>query len=430
MAKYLGRHPRKSKLSKLAAVDSTYRVFNGSQWVTNPGYLSCTDQKSGSNQPLWKMLLDQNSDAGSGYSRIFRWRVLKNQPASWVWTQWKNPYREDYWTYRHTGFYPMRNVSVSAVALTDEMVYARSKAKLAFLGKVDGEVSPFTGGVFFGEIRQTIRMVRRPLSGLRSVTAKYFSKARKLRAAAKKRLPRRQWRKYYEDEDFASALSSAYLEWVYGVKPLLSDMEGLGKAVGAVVVKPQADIRVQVTIPVAQHVARSEHTLLGNSASLMPVWVYKQNLVRGSVRLTGAIDGKMLSNAPKLRRFGLELDQFVPTVWNLIPYTFLSDYVINIGQVLSAAYTATRFLKYVWRSEKITYNNQVFCVPVIGTTGSPRSVSGGLAVAELEGFDFKRDKPDLSVNIMDLHFQDFTAQHAANAAVLGLNKYRSLKDLR
>ncbi len=53
------------------------------------------------------------------------------------------------------------------------------------------------------------------------------------------------------------------------------------------------------------------------------------------MKLYGAIGLEELGSIPPFRQnFGLTLDEFIPTVWELIPYSFLVDYVTNIGAII------------------------------------------------------------------------------------------------
>jgi cell division protein FtsL len=38
---------------------------------------------------------------------------------------------------------------------------------------------------------------------------------------------------------------------------------------------------------------------------------------------------------------GISLDRIVPTLWELTPYSFLADYFVNLGDILSAAVQST-----------------------------------------------------------------------------------------
>jgi hypothetical protein len=49
----------------------------------------------------------------------------------------------------------------------------------------------------------------------------------------------------------------------------------------------------------------------------------------------------------KLRVFGLSPEEFVPTVWELLPWSFLVDYFTNIGDILEAGATDTSTVAWI-----------------------------------------------------------------------------------
>lgn len=430
---YLGKHPKPKPLYKVPSLAGRYNFFNGIGWANNLGAdISCSDSKYGSNNPDWEKGR-ATSDVGSAYSRVYMWKKLQSDQVKMAWSEWQSPnHALGTYKYRLVGHYPMAMIDRTFGTNAAGVVLAKSQAKLAFLGKVNEAIAPFTGGVFFGEIRQTIRMIRSPLKKLVSYTRGYHKKVERLARAAKKRVRVHKFRKFYDDESFISGLTSAYLEWTYGVLPILSDMDGLGKAIGQIKTKRTADIRLQVTIPIPEITVYQGLHRVGVSSWNAPVMAHLVDRLQGSVRIVGAIDTTLLSGSipsnTGLEALGLSMNQFVPTVWNLIPYSFVSDYVVNIGQVLGAAFTATQYLKYCWETTRLKQLNTSMCVAVPGMT-RPISASG-FGVAAIEGISLNRVKPSLSVNILDIHFQDFTAKHAVNTAVLALDKFRGLKDLR
>jgi hypothetical protein len=77
------------------------------------------------------------------------------------------------------------------------------------------------------------------------------------------------------------------------------------------------------------------------------------------------------------RRVGFDVSNWLPTVWELIPYSFLVDYFVNIGEIVSAATlnsssvlwtnkTVTHRVSYRalrWEANSKPYSNNVATVP-------------------------------------------------------------------
>jgi hypothetical protein len=92
-----------------------------------------------------------------------------------------------------------------------------------------------------------------------------------------------------------------------------------------------------------------------------------------------------------LDAFGLNLDQFLPTIVELIPYSFLADYFANIGNIVEAVSFNTARLRY-WGASHVA--RRFFVAEVIsdGTNKSDPSyissyVSAGKTVATVNKFD-------------------------------------------
>jgi len=55
-------------------------------------------------------------------------------------------------------------------------------------------------------------------------------------------------------------------------------------------------------------------------------------------------------NSTSLAYFGLDWSNVVPTLYNLIPYSFLLDYFSNLGSLIEAACTPTSSLMWKYRA--------------------------------------------------------------------------------
>jgi hypothetical protein len=60
---------------------------------------------------------------------------------------------------------------------------------------------------------------------------------------------------------------------------------------------------------------------------------------------------------------GFQFRDFVPTVWELIPYSFVSDYFVNIGDILEAACTDTSIVRRVTLIEIVEWTRSTSVSP-------------------------------------------------------------------
>jgi hypothetical protein len=85
------------------------------------------------------------------------------------------------------------------------------------------------------------------------------------------------------------------------------------------------------------------------------------------------------NNVP-FRHYGLNIQEFIPTVWELVPWSFFVDYFANIGDILECATLIRSDVSWVNRgikqSQKVTHYCgalNTFGVPTVGgyCAGSP-----------------------------------------------------------
>lgn len=225
-----------------------------------------------------------------------------------------------------------------------------------FVDQVKSVRSSFEAGQDFGEIKQTIDAVIHPMNSLRKHVLSYFSQVKKL---GKRRGNLVSWDK---------ALSDTYLEWHFGWKPLADD---IAAGIADLVVLPTRPKQIPVHASASQVFDGATSSWRPSSTGNPPGYYTVDGQVtrnstytlryKGSVR-TGVKDNGQLPLAQALQ---LTLPDFVPTVWDLLPYSFIVDYFVNIGDILRAGSisfadisygvkTTRRVVKYVYRCTSIT----------------------------------------------------------------------------
>jgi hypothetical protein len=272
----------------------------------------------GPNVPGWRQRIKEGSNAttpGSGFKVEYD---FKN--ASYRAIYRKPPAAVKY--YNHTGV-------TSPVGLTSpQMDYAtaNSKALSALVSKIVSTRRQFQAGVALGELSETIRMVRRPAKALfERITSKYIPALEKGRAV-RGRTARRKY------------LSETWLEHSFGWAPLISDIDSGAKALATLVtgrrgfVKRVSGMGIDVKLG-------AQGPFLAPIGSSGAFWKFQDATAeRAMVTFRAWLDVKTLSpGAFDNEVVGLTLRDFVPTAWELLPYSFLVDYFTNIGGMIEAA---------------------------------------------------------------------------------------------
>jgi hypothetical protein len=198
---------------------------------------------------------------------------------------------------------------------------ANSLAAAKFNADARSKQTLLMGGEDLGEIRQIIQAVRNPFAALRLRFSNYKSKlsvARRIRGK-KQRL---------------NYVRATWLEANFGWKPLFHDIDD---ALTLLLTKDGEEKYAHINgsgklIPSQSFTAESPY-----SASPCAVMYADETRSTVIVKYRGEIRLKQRSPVHRARvGLGLSLDNFVPTLWELVPYSFLIDYFTNIGDIVNA----------------------------------------------------------------------------------------------
>jgi hypothetical protein len=223
-----------------------------------------------------------------------------------------------------------------------------------------GKQSHFRGGNFLAELTDTIRGLRNPAKGFRDLLGTYHRNARKRvkRAVGRRALPVTQhdFRRLEKDAPEIGtaaqrALSDTWLEHNFGWAPLLSDAVDAYKAIRA----------LSARTPLARFYGTSSNSGTPTYASgirnhdVTPLEFTVRTVEAYDVTFYGAVKVEVDSppSGQAIEEMGVQAQDFVPAVWEAIPYSFLIDYFSNVGSVIEAVSFPRSDLAWVAR----TYRN-------------------------------------------------------------------------
>jgi hypothetical protein len=217
---------------------------------------------------------------------------------------------------------------------------AYNSAVLKYLKKVREVEVRMSGPTFLAELHKTISMIRHPAQGLSSLLRQYVRKVKRA-----KQLAPNAWKK---------ELSGLYLETVFGWKPFLHDLQDAVEAYHKVLDNEKFE---NVSATGFAEVFKREGTdpFAGvPDAWCPPFMVHYKGWEVGMVKFRGQVGRKVNGKAwGDFSLFGFTGDEFIPTAWEILPWSFLIDYFTNIGDIITASVANTSSIRWTNRSDVV-----------------------------------------------------------------------------
>jgi hypothetical protein len=198
-----------------------------------------------------------------------------------------------------------------------------------FLGRCQAALRPFQGGVFLGELKETIHAIRHPLSALNSSIFGYFGTANKRLRGIRRSGSRAERLVRVKD-----VVANTYLEYAFGWKPLVSDIDGALQALVQYNTYREPVVAVRAGASKKYSNPYATHWALG-TGSVLAEWLEVHEV---NIQMYGAVSCRAGCESDTIRRsIGLTIPDVLPSLWELIPYSFVVDYFTNIGAIIDAA---------------------------------------------------------------------------------------------
>jgi hypothetical protein len=205
-------------------------------------------------------------------------------------------------------------------------------------------------GVFLGELGEARRMIGHPAMKLRSLISDYLLAIRR-RTPDYKIITRSgglrdyvagghlNWR---EVRKLSKVIADTWLEYSFGWRPLVHDIEDAVKAYKSLTDRKKVT-RIKRQDKEETETRPYDHTPAGGSNfAWKQTWINRnQVMVIYNVGVSMSVSADATGFTRGREAFGLTIEQFVPTLWELMPWSFLLDYFANIGDILQALATVT-----------------------------------------------------------------------------------------
>jgi hypothetical protein len=228
-----------------------------------------------------------------------------------------------------------------------------------FYSKASDALEPFKGLVFAGELKESTNLIGQKLQQIHRLYGwRRYTVAQNV-AQVRRYLRWRPGERARSTRRLLTDVSDQWLEYSFGIAPLLSDIESAAEAL----------TREKVEVRTVKATQKGEPVKIFQSVGAsfqMPGMTYTtKSLVtrQTDARFRGALSCKLKPTETgflaKTQGFGLSIREFVPTVWELTPWSFLVDYFLNAQQTLNAVFYHDAdwiyAVKTVKTSRKATY---------------------------------------------------------------------------
>ena len=231
----------------------------------------------------------------------------------------------------------------SAKLPTPDLPEAMARAQAAFYKQIRQTQVQISGPTFLGEARETLKMLRRPAAGLQDLCGKYL-----------KTLKNRKGKGKLSTKDLTKAAGDLWLESAFGWTPLLADARDAAKAWNRLFdterIVPVSAFGSQ-SKDLTNYAGQPENQGMSGS-NYIYLSVTRQRIGTRIVKIRGAVRAEAKTGArAQLGLFGFTPSEFLPTAWELLPWSFLVDYFTNIGEIIQSGVTDTSSL--IWCSAAV-----------------------------------------------------------------------------
>jgi len=232
---------------------------------------------------------------------------------------------------------------------------------------------------------------------------------------------------------FMKHVSGYWLEWSFGIKPLLADAEAIATAMADIYSDSFSPIRV-VGKGKVKTKSYAQGTYTATTYGGFGVNTKQCDTSRSRVKyklggtLRRADPGRPLDIA------GINAQNVLPAVFEVVPWSWLVDYFTNMGYLIEIAGAGRMELLYPWKVKILQAEIERTLIPT-GISGNPplNSYSASQATGKVTVFDWSRDSWDMEMPGLILKAPSGPIQMLNMAAVavqrVGGNTERQIRHL-
>lgn len=320
--------------------------------------ISLPHTRSGEKVKDWKEKVKANQQAGSPYSLdatfLSKW---EEGSMSYQATNVKSTPTENNVMYRERFTGNMSSpVSIPSHNATS-LVKADSIALSKTYKKIQSELQSMNSPAVLAEFVDVLRQFGSPFRSIVDLTNRRLNRLELERRGLKGSTT-------FKKKKWASIVADTYLEYSFGLAPLISDTKNAAEALARLHAEKDGLLR-----PRRKIVSRGldvANTIYTPTISRPPdcayIWVKSEVSKTTECRvqyvcgLESTLRADLGSNDRLLQLLGFNHANWVPAIWEAVPWSFLIDYFTNVQQILEASVTNTSDVK--WIVKTVTYRTE------------------------------------------------------------------------
>lgn len=325
-----------------------------SQGLPNTGQVTVPfgGTRQGERVPNWRARIRQCSNA-TGVYYLDRLSLESAKPGSVLCTM-----HETVWPFRDRA-HSFNGYRFDSIDPSPHLFSSESKAEAMALARTYKNLrahhSQMNGQTFVGEFKDVVHMLRHPAKGILDATNRYLDQ-----------LVKHGWKKAAQWQgknrrQFMRNMGSAYLEWSFGVKPLIEDTKSIAESIARWNFEPEQSPRTRIT---GKGLEEAQTVNAGLTDATTGTWI----LISSSTRVNSSVGVKYVCGVTSriqaafgsvdrlAELMGFTPENFVPALYEVCPWSWLLDYFTNIGDIVEAACTNTTDV--AWISRTVRYSTR------------------------------------------------------------------------
>jgi len=243
-----------------------------------------------------------------------------------------------------------------------------NQAKARFVERYRRVTGSMQSAVFVGELHKTLNQIRHPLAAFRKGMGAYVNTVEKRYRMVLTKNGRKRASGYKREvmhRELTQMLTGTYLEWKFGVKPTLMDIKGGLQAYDRIQgrVYDRTEIHAasswKVITPRAGPINYGNYTLDGvgpfGPRQMGTVDMYVDRWDEGTVRYSGTVGIPIRDYNMDKSSLDDELmllpNDWLPSLWEWLPFSWAVDYFFNVQNVLDAL--TTNYGSILWCNKSV-----------------------------------------------------------------------------